>query len=299
MYRLCIDYHHSIVGKREMSHRKKKTHPFLTPFPVVCAHRGDSAYYPENTLPAFMSSARLGVDCIESDVHLTADEKCVLWHDSTVDRMTDGSGEIAEYSLKELQGLDAGYGFTHPNDGSHPFRGQGITIPTLSDTLEALPQMRFNLDLKGTSPLLAERFIEVVNQHHAQDRILGASFHYLQLKRLRKLAPALATSFSSPEVRALIILQRIGLLSLLFPFAGITLQVPEIHGTVQIVTDKLISRLHKKGVPIQVWTINEEADMYRLLEMGVDGIVTDDPRLLMQVLHSRRSKPHHTAEKQL
>jgi len=106
-------------------------------------------------------------------------------------------------------------------------------------------------------------------------------------------------SFSSPEVRALIILQRIGLLSLLFPFAGITLQVPEIHGTVQIVTDKLISRLHKKGVPIQVWTINEEADMYRLLEMGVDGIVTEDPRLLMQVLHSRRSKPHHTAEKQL
>lgn len=270
-----------------MSYRKNKSHPFLTPFPVVCAHRGDSAHYPENTLPAFMSSARLGVDCIESDVHLTADEKCVLWHDSTVDRMTDGRGEIADYTLQELQGLDAGYGFTHPSDGSHPFRGQGITIPTLSDTLAALPQMRFNLDLKGTSPLLAERFIDVVNQHHAQERILGASFHYLQLKRLRRLAPSLATSFSSPEVRALIILQRIGLLSLLFPFSGITLQVPETHGKVKIVTNTLIGRLHRKGVPIQVWTINKEADMHRLLDMGVDGIVTDDPRLLMQVLQSR------------
>jgi glycerophosphoryl diester phosphodiesterase len=270
-----------------MPQNKFKSHPFLTPFPVVCAHRGDSAYYPENTLAAFMSAAELGADCIESDVHLTADGQCVLWHDSTVDRMTSGTGEISDYTLKELQQIDAAYSFTLPDQAGYPFRGQEITIPSLAETLEALPAMRFNLDLKGTSLQLAEKFVEVVDQYQAQDRILGASFHYRQLRRLRKLAPALVTSFASPEVHALIVLQRTGLLKYIFPFRGLTLQVPETHGNTRIVTPQLIKRLHAHGISVQVWTINAADDMQRLLDMGVDGIVTDDPRLLQKVLKSR------------
>ncbi|MDY7028994.1 MAG: glycerophosphodiester phosphodiesterase family protein, partial [Spirochaetota bacterium] len=103
--------------------RKKRhpDHPFLSPFPVVCAHRGDSAHFPENTLPAFLSAADLQVDCIESDVHLTSDGECVLWHDETVDRMTDGTGLISSYSVSQLKKLDAGYGYRDKN-GSYPFR---------------------------------------------------------------------------------------------------------------------------------------------------------------------------------
>lgn len=270
-----------------MPYNQIKSHPFLNPFPVVCAHRGDSAYHPENTLPAFMSAAELGVDCIESDVHLTADDQCVLWHDSTVDRMTSGTGSISDYTLAELKQLDAAYSFTRPGQAGYPFRGQGITIPSLAETLAALPDMRFNLDLKGTSLRLAEKFVEVVEQFQAHNRILGASFHYRQLHRLRRLAPTLVTSFSSPEVRALIGLWKIGLLRHIFPFKGLTLQVPEIHGTVRIVTSDLIELLHGKGISVQVWTINDAPDMHRLLDMGVDGIVTDDPRLLQQVLRER------------
>ena len=270
-----------------MPQNKNKSHPFLTPFPVVCAHRGDSAHHPENTLPAFKSAAELGVDCIESDVHLTADDQCVLWHDSTVDRMTSGTGNISDYTLAELKQLDAAYSFTLPGEEGYPFRGRGITIPSLAETLDALPHMRFNLDLKGTSLRLAEKFVEVVEQFRAHDRILGASFHYRQLHRIRKLAPSLVTSFSSPEVRTLIGLQKARLLKLVFPFKGLTLQVPEFHGNVRIVTPALIQAVHARGVSIQVWTINEEADMHRLLDMGVDGIVTDDPRLLQTVLQAR------------
>ncbi len=270
-----------------MPQNKNKSYPFLTPFPVVCAHRGDSAHLPENTLPAFISAAELGVDCIESDVHLTADDQCVLWHDSTVDRMTSGTGNISDYTLTELKQLDAAYSFTLPGQDGFPFRGRGITIPSLAETLEALPHMRFNLDLKGTSLRLAQKFVEVVERFAAHERILGASFHYRQLRRLRKLAPSLVTSFSSPEVRTLIGLHKAGLLQHIFPFKGLTLQVPELHGNVRIVTPELIRTVHAQGISVQVWTINEETDMHRLLDMGVDGIVTDDPRLLQNVLQAR------------
>jgi len=271
-----------------MPKKKDKTYPFLTPFPVICAHRGDSAFYPENTLPAFHSAAELGVDCIESDVHLTADGECVLWHDSTVDRMTDGKGQISSFTLTELRKLDAGYGYRNP-EGDFPFRNQGICIPTLAETLEALPAMRFNLDLKGTSLKLAERFIDTIYAFDAQHRVLGASFHHRQVSRIRRLGPDIVTSFSEAEARRLLISRWCGLLSLSFPFAGKILQVPEYAGKIHVVTPGLIGKLHENKVKVQVWTINEEEDMKRLLAMGVDGIISDDPRLLMKVIQDIRS----------
>lgn len=266
-----------------MSKKKDLHHPFLSPFPKICAHRGDSAYYPENTLPAFLSAGELGADCIESDVHLTADGECVLWHDASVDRMTDGKGPISSFTLSQLKHLDAGYGY-EDDQGQHPFRNTGITIPTLAEVLEALPDMRFNLDLKGTSRKLAERFVDTIYAYKARHRVLGASFHYRQLKRIRKMAPDMLTSFSVAEVRRLLLWNAGGLISICFPFAGRTLQVPECSGKIRIVTEGLIRHLHKHGISVQVWTVNEEADMRRLLAMGVDGIITDDPRLLIRVL---------------
>jgi glycerophosphoryl diester phosphodiesterase len=266
-----------------MSSKKNKIPPFLSPFPVVCAHRGDSAHYPENTLPAFRSAAELGVDCIKSDVHLTADGECVLWHDDSVDRMTDGHGKIEELNLSELLRLDAGYGY-EDEKGEYPFRGQDIRIPSLAETLEALPNTRFNLDLKGKNPKLVERFVDTLYAYHAQDRVLGASFHHSQLQRLRSLAPSLITSFSETEVRRMMMLHSLGLIGKVFPFPGVSLQVPEYFGKKRIVSPRLIKELHARGVFVQVWTVNKEEDMRRLLDMGVDGIITDDPRLLMKVV---------------
>ncbi len=272
-----------------MKDKKIKKHPFLTPFPMVCAHRGDSAHYPQNTLPAFRSAAELGVDCIESDVHLTSDGECVLWHDDTVDRMTDGEGRIEDLTLSELLRLDGAYGYQDGN-GNFPFRGQGIKIPTLAETLEALPVVRFNLDLKGASLKLVERFLDTIDAFQARERVLGASFHHLQLKRIRSYAPDLITSFSETEVRRLMALHFSRLLKLYFPFPGRTFQVPEYSENTQIITPRLVKLLHSKGIFVQVWTVNEEEDMRRLLDMGVDGIITDDPRLLIQVLESMEIK---------
>jgi len=269
-----------------MPKKRDKTHPFFSPFPVVCAHRGDSAHYPENTLPAFLSAARLEVDCVESDVHLSSDGECVLWHDAAVDRMTDGSGPVGSFSISELKHLDAGYGY-RDEKGNYPYRNTGITIPTLAEALEALPEMRFNLDLKDNSRKLTERFVDTIYAYNAQERVLGASFHHKQIMLLRRLAPDIVTSYSETEVRRLMILRRTGLLSIIFPFAGRTLQIPEYSGKRRILSPGLIRQLHSRGVAVQVWTVNEEEHMQRLLRMGVDGIISDDPRLLIKVARGR------------
>lgn len=116
--------------------------------PRILAHRGDSARFPENTLPAFLSAAELGVDVIETDVHLTSDGQIIIWHDDTLDRETDGSGPVEDHTLKELLTLDAGYHFSTDGGQTFPFRGTGIHMLTFEDALQALPHMRFNVDLK-------------------------------------------------------------------------------------------------------------------------------------------------------
>jgi len=257
-------------------------HPFLNPFPRVCAHRGDSIKYPENTLEAFVSAAELGVDLIESDVHLSADGECILWHDSTVDRMTDGSGSISSFTLAELKELDAGWGFSDQT-GNFPFRGRGSRIPTLSETLEALPHTRFNIDLKDKSRRLARRFVDTVYAHQAQHRVLGASFHYRQVRRVRAMAPEIITSFAKAEVRIMMIQMMLKLPMTMSRGARI-LQVPVYSGKVRIVTPELVRKLHRRHRFIQVWTINDPEEMKSLLDMGVDGIISDDPATLLKVI---------------
>ena len=121
---------------------------FLSPLPRVVAHRGDSHNFPENTMPAFLSAVNMGIDVVETDVHLTKDGEIVIWHDPTLERNTDGKGVIEEHTLSELRVYDAGYTFTKDSGRTYPFRGQGIHISTLEEVLEACPGQRFNIDLK-------------------------------------------------------------------------------------------------------------------------------------------------------
>lgn len=259
-------------------------HPFLDPFPVVCAHRGNSADYPENTMPAFRSAAEAGVDCIETDVHLTRDGECVVWHDDSVDRMSNGRGKIGEYRFTELQRLDAGYGYTPDGGGSFPFRGRGIRIPALEELLDELPHMRFNIDLKARDPHLVERFAAVVQKCGAERRVLGASFDHATLQLLRRRLPDLATSFSRREAASFLIRQKLRVLPAPSRTEGLVLQVPVRYSGVTVVTSSFIRRAHRNGLYVQVWTVNEADEMQRLLDMGVDGIFTDAPTVLQDVL---------------
>ena len=257
-------------------------HSFLEPMPRVIAHRGDSRNYPENTLPAFESAVRMGIDVVETDIHLTKDGVLVIWHDPTLERNTDGSGRIEDHTLEELRRFDAGYTFTQDGGKTFPFRGKGVRICTLAEALEHCPGQRFNIDLKTKCPEIVDEFIRVIREHDAVDRVVGASFHLSNLKRLRRLAPDFLTSVTTAEVVPLLFRQKTHTLPKAFK-RKIIFQIPMAAGPVKVVTPAFVKAMHQRGAVVMVWTINDEETMRKLFEMGVDSVMTDDPALVIKV----------------
>ncbi len=262
-------------------------HPFFLPVPRVIAHRGDSACFPENTLTAFTSARDIGVDCIETDVHLTADSEVVIWHDDLVDRNTNGTGRVEELTLERLKSLDAGFRFSPDGGKSFPFRETGVRIITLDEALESLPGMKFNVDMKTKGRQIVEACAACVRRHEAQDRLLWASFHHANLKYFRSLVPEAATSFSKPEAFEIVMSAHVHLPVSRFTRIAQALQVPIQYGIIQVISPKLLEHYQKSGIIVQVWTINDRPTMEELLDMGVDGIFTDNPRQLLEILHDR------------
>ncbi|MDY0287442.1 MAG: glycerophosphodiester phosphodiesterase [Sphaerochaeta sp.] len=258
---------------------------FFDPLPRVVAHRGDSAHFPENTLEAFLSAYRMGVDVIETDVHLSRDGVLVIWHDETLDRNTNGTGRIEDHSLEELKLFDAGYTFTTDGGVTFPFRGKGVQLCTLDEALKACPAQRFNVDLKTWGEPIVDAFIKVLEENQAKRRVLGASFHLFNLKLLRKKEPRIMTSLSSLEVRHFLVLQKARMLpKKLHKSRQIIFQVPPRQGRITVITPSFVKAMHKRNAIIQVWTINDKPEMERLFRMGVDSVMTDRPALAMEVV---------------
>ena len=250
----------------------------------VVAHRGDSAFFPENTLPAFISAAELGVDCIETDVHLTNDGVCVIWHDDTLERISGDKGLVSDKPYEELLSMDAGKMFSIDNGITFPFRGKGINIATFDEALKAMPDMRFNVDLKDNNIELVNEFAKIIRKNNAQDRVLGASFHDNIIKNIRVIIPEIASSFSQKEMLKIVILNKLGILRFHGKFKADAAQIPEYQGKIKVLSKSLIKILHKKGVKVHIWTVNNKNDMIRFIKMGVDTVMTDDPRLLIKTL---------------
>lgn len=255
---------------------------FLTPLPRVVAHRGDSANYPENTLPAFISASEMGIDIIETDVHLTKDKELVIWHDPTLERNTDGTGTIESHTLEELKALDAGYTFTKDGGKTFPFRGKGVQLCTLDEALKACPDERFNIDLKSQESDIVNIFIKVIRENKAEKRVCGASFHLNNLKKLRQLAPDIMTSVTTLEVIPLLLKEKLHILPKSFS-RKLIFQVPVAQYGIKVITKHFVEEMHKRGAIIMVWTINDENEMMRLFRLGVDTIMTDNPRLVIRV----------------
>lgn len=255
---------------------------FLSPLPRVVAHRGDSANYPENTLDAFISAAKMGIDVIETDVHLTKDKKLVIWHDPTLERNTDGNGTLESHTLSELKGLDAGYTFTKDGGKTYPYRGKGIKLCTLDEALKACPESRFNIDLKSQEEDIVDIFIDVIRQNKAEKRVCGASFHLNNLKKLRRLAPDIQTSVTTWEVIPLLLREKLHILPKTFDRI-LVFQVPVRQYKITVITKHFVKEMHKRGAVVMVWTINDENEMRRLFSLGVDTIMTDNPRLVIKV----------------
>ena len=262
-------------------------HPLLAGAPLLIAHRGGAGLYPENTVFAFERAQRAWqADMLELDVHASADGRCVVIHDDTVDRTTSGSGRVRDMTLAELQSLDAGHRFSPDGGRTFPFRGRGIRIPTFAEVLEAVPGMPITVEVKAhaaQAPLF-----ETIEAHGAQDRVIAAGAYEADRTLFPSWAGAL--SASTERCRRFYILHRFGLARLGRLGAHVA-QLPEIWDGRRVVTPRLVRDLHRAGAHIHIWTVNEPADMERLLDWGVDGLVTDRPDRLAGVLHERSGRP--------
>ncbi len=253
------------------------------PRPLVFAHRGGGGLFPENTLEAFKYSVEMGVDVLELDVHSTSDGKLVVLHDFTVDRTTDGGGNVNSLTLEQLKKLDAGYKFTTDDGQTFPFRGKGITIPTLEEVFAAFPAMTFNIEPKQQTPSITKSLCRILRERNATAKTIVGSFRQEVLDEFRGECAEVATSASPSEVSKFLAMYKTGLGESYTPPMQ-ALQVPENVGYVNVVTKDFVETAHKLNLKVHVWTINQPEDMQRLLEMGVDGIMTDYPDRLLKLL---------------
>jgi glycerophosphoryl diester phosphodiesterase len=253
--------------------------------PVVLAHRGWSGRFPENTMPAFENAAALPLDGLEMDIRSTAEGVLVVIHDETVNRTTNGEGRVNEFALAELKRMDAGYWWSKDGGKSFPFRGQGITIPTLEEVLSAFPHLWINVDIKQKKPPIVNDFAAMIRRFHLEDHICAGSFDTATVHAFRRACPETATAASVREVIRFIVLKRF-FLDRLYCGKSRLLQIPEHYGRRRILDRGLVRAAHRRGVAVHVWTVNERADMERLIDMGVDGLITDCPDRLINVLEA-------------
>jgi len=251
--------------------------------PLVMAHQGGADLAPSNTMAAFRNAAQMGVDVLELDVHTTKDGVVVVIHDATVDRTTNGTGRVHDLALSDLQKLDAGYQFSTDNGQTFPFRGEGVTIPTLQEVLAAFPALRINIEIKQADPPMEQAVANLIQQAGAQARVLVVASNSDVIERFRALMPEVATGASESEVRSFFYAQTLRVSALYRPTAD-ALQVPENFGNIQVLSPHFVQAAHARDVAVHAWTINDAESMRRLLAMGVDGIITDRPDLALEVL---------------
>jgi glycerophosphoryl diester phosphodiesterase len=252
---------------------------------MLVAHRGGARLAPENTLVAFRQAReRWWADMLEMDVHLSRDGQLMVIHDASVDRTTDGSGPVAELTLEEIQALDAGDSFEGPSGGD-PFRGQGLRVPTLEEVIMTFTDVWINVECKA--PRAARPLADLVTRMGAQDRVLIAA----EAEATRRAAAGYRGPWGASRPQAMLfwVLHRLPGGSPYTPAADI-LQVPQVWKGLPVVTRRFIREAQRLNIPVQAWTVDDEDDMRRLLDWGIDGIQTDRPDVLARLLSERSGR---------
>jgi glycerophosphoryl diester phosphodiesterase len=239
-------------------------HPFLDhPGPIPFAHRGGAGDFPENTMPAFAAAVAMGYRYLETDVQVTADGVIVAFHDDDLSRTCGREGYISALPWSEVA--------TARVDGREP-------IPLFEDLMSEFPDCRVNIDCKSDNAV--EPLIDSLRRLAVLDRVCVGSFSHARLKTIRAaFGDALCSSMSPWEVAR----WRLG-----FPAdTAQVAQVPVKKGPIPVVTRRTVESAHRRGIEVHVWTIDEPEEMFRLLELHVDGIMTDRPAVLKQVMTQR------------
>jgi glycerophosphoryl diester phosphodiesterase len=242
--------------------------------PQVFAHRGGCALGPENTLAAFDLGAATGADGLELDVHLSADGVVVVCHDPTLDRTTNLTGAVARLTADELARVDAGYRYAG-DAGTFTFRSQGVGIPRLADVLHRYRDLLVIIEMKVDTPEMGRAVAAVVRAAGAADRACAAGYGQASLDAARASLPEMATSACHSEVRLALYRSWAGWPVRDVPYGGY--QVPEKAGRLRVVSPRFIRHAHQSGLKVQVWTVDDDADMERLLAWGVDGLISNRP----------------------
>jgi glycerophosphoryl diester phosphodiesterase len=254
--------------------------------PLVIAHQGGDGIWPGDTMFAFEKAVEIGSDVLEMDAHITKDSQIVLMHDEKVDRTTDGTGLIEDLTLDQLKRLDAAYQWSIDGGKSYPFRGQGIQVPTLEELFQIFPDTRYVIEIKLTQNPIDKPLCELIRKHAMQDRVVIASFHDEAMQHFRKTCPEVATSASRGEVTRFVLLGKVFLSGLVAPEYQ-SIQPPYDPAeslNIPIMTKRFIREAHAKNLAVEPWTVNDPELMKKYISWGVDGIMTDRPDLMMEVL---------------
>jgi glycerophosphoryl diester phosphodiesterase len=248
---------------------------------LVFAHRGGAKLRPENTILAFDHGLSFGADGIEFDVRLSRDGVVVVHHDATLERTTNGSGPVHARTADELARLDAGFHF----DG---FRGVTGGIPRLDEVLARYREARCIIELKVNEPELARRTVDAVRAADAIERVALGSFGTRVLRAARAYEPRIPTGSSREETRLALYRSWIRWPVRRPPYREY--QVPEVSGSTRVVSPRFVRDAHQAGLAVRVWTVDEESDMRRLLDWGVDGLISDRPDVAVRVARADRRR---------
>jgi glycerophosphoryl diester phosphodiesterase len=267
---------------------------------IAYAHQGGAWESPSSTLHAIGHALEAGATGVELDVHATADGELVVCHDATVDRTTAGQGSIASFTLAQLRDMDFSYWWIPGADvtpgrpaGDYPFRGRApadrsFGIATLREVLERFPGVVLNLDIKQTAPVVApyeESLARLLAEFGRMDDVIVASFLDQATDAFRGVAPNVPTSAGT--VATAQAWQAVQAGENLPDIPAVAFQVPERQGDLVVVDEKFVAAAHRAGKAVHVWTVNDTESMERLVDLGVDGIISDVPTPLCGVLASR------------
>lgn len=274
---------------------------------ISYAHRGGSFEAPSSTIGALEHARRVGVSGLELDVHSTADGVLICCHDDVVDTTTNGTGRVSKLTWHEISELNAGYWFvphfktnlaSARSGHEYVFRdeanlGQMTRLARVDEVLESFPNCVINLDIKSTAPSVEpyeEALVRLILDHEAQDRVIVSSFLDSAIWRLRQSNSGIFTAAAPGEISEFYFALASGALAAIdlakhAPY--VAFQIPRFHGEIQLATPRFVEAAHAAGKAVHVWTINDKAEMEMLLELGVDGIMSDLPSVVVPVIEER------------
>lgn len=244
------------------------------------AHRGGGRLAPEHTMIAYANAMEVGADALECDAHATSDGVVVCIHDETVTRTTNGTGRVRNFDFDALRALDAGHQFATDGGETFPFRGLGHRIATLDELLQGFPDVPVTIEIKQTDPPIHHLISEAIDRHDAAERVVVVSFSDPAIQAFRELRPDVVTAMALTEMLLFARLNDVTEATYVPP-------CPIIQAPIAQVSPTLLARARRFGLRVHVWTVNDSEDMSGMLDIGVDGIFSDDPRLLAEIVNSR------------